>query len=121
MEFQTLAGGRTEARGNAARILLKLFPALPGYQGMNTLLKILLLAVLVVLAFHFAPILLVPIVLLAAGLIALWITVSVAAIILLIVALALIAGLSPIWIPVLALVGLIALCRSGSRRAVARS
>lgn len=121
MEFQTLARGPTEARGNAARILLKLFHPPAGYQGMNTLLKILLLAVLVVLAFHFAPILLVPIVLLAAGLIAVWITVSVAAIILLVVALALIAGLSPIWIPVLALVGLIALCRSGSRRAVARS
>lgn len=83
---------------------------------MTTFLKILVLLVLAALALKFAPILMLPIGLLVAGLLALWATVSVAAVTLLALFFALAVGLSPIWIPVLALVGLIALCRGGSRR-----
>jgi hypothetical protein len=83
---------------------------------MTTFLKILVLLVLAALALKFAPILMLPIGLLAAGLLTLWATVSVAVVALFTLLLVLAVGLSPIWIPVLALVGLIALCRGGSRR-----
>lgn len=83
---------------------------------MNTFLKILLLLVLAVVAVKIAPILLLPVGLLLAGLLTLWATVSVAAVALFVLLVVLAVGLSPIWVPVLALVGLIALCRGGSQR-----
>ncbi len=86
---------------------------------MNTFLKILLGLVLLVLAFKFAPVLMLPFGLLAAGLLLAWVTVSLTVAGLFAVALVVVAALAPVWLPVLAIVGLIALCRGGARRTAA--
>ena len=93
---------------------------------MKTALKILLGVVLALVAIKLLPILLFPI---GIGLVALLVVVAVALAVVLAVAgagfaaagvilgvaVALLAALSPVWVPVLAVVGLIALCRRSRR------
>ncbi len=83
---------------------------------MTTFLKILGLVLLTAFILKFAPILMFPVALLLVGVGAAWLVFSVIVVLLLTVVFALLAGLSPIWLPILALIGLIALIRSGSRQ-----
>lgn len=84
---------------------------LRGISGMKTFLKVLLMVVAVILAVKLLPIAFVTgcaVAALLAGLAVLG--VSLAAV-LFCAALAVVALLSPIWVPVLAIVGIVALCR----------
>jgi hypothetical protein len=95
---------------------------------MKTFWKILLIGLLVLVCLHLCPVLLVPVMLgfaallvigslLAGGLAALAATGLSLVAGLLAVALVVLAVLSPIWLPVLAVVGLVSLCRRGRRTA----
>jgi hypothetical protein len=91
------------------------FGGLPGFCGMKTFLKILLVLVVAVIAVKLLPLTLA---LGAAIGVALVIAVALgfgAIAVLLCAAIVLVAVLSPIWIPVLALLGVIALIKRGSR------
>ena len=85
------------------------FPAMPGSLGMNTFLKILLVAVLLIVAIKLSPVVFVAAVvgLAVAALLGVLGLSLIAA--LLAVALALVAALAPIWIPVLAIMGVVSL------------
>lgn len=96
------------------------------YAGMKTFGKILLFVVLGLVCVHFFPVLLLPLILgvvallvigtlLAGGLAALAATGLSVLAVLLTVVLVLLAVLSPIWLPVLAIAGLISLCRRPRR------
>lgn len=78
---------------------------------MKTFLKILAAVALVAVIWHFAPVLLVPVIILAFVSLAVGVVLGVLGLILLAgliaLALALIGALSPIWIPVLCICGLI--------------
>lgn len=87
------------------------FREVPGFLGMKTFLKVLLIVVAVVIAVKLLPIAFVvgcAVAALLAGLAVLG--VSLAAL-LICAALAVAALLSPIWVPILAIVGIVALCR----------
>ena len=91
------------------------FGGQPCFQNVKTFLKILLFAVVALMFVHFCPLLLVPLALVAGGAV----TVAAAGLSvvagLLAVALVVLALLAPIWLPLLALLGLISLCRRGHR------
>ncbi len=92
-------------------ILAATFREEPGFSGMKTFLKVLLIVVAVVIAVKLLPIAFVigcAVAALLAGLAVLG--VSLAAL-LICAALAVAALLSPIWVPILAIVGIVALCR----------
>jgi lysylphosphatidylglycerol synthetase-like protein (DUF2156 family) len=87
----------------------------PGSWGMKTFLRVLLVAVLVLVALKLLPVTLALGCVLGAALLAalaVGLSLAVAA---LGVALAVAAALSPIWVPVLAIVGIVSLCRRGRR------
>ena len=87
----------------------------PCFPGMNTFLKVLLLAALLIVAIKFSPVLFIGVIvglILAALLGAVSISLVAA---LLAVVLALAVALSPIWIPVLVVLGLISLFRKNER------
>ena len=87
----------------------------PCFSGMNTFLKVLLLAALLIVAIKFSPVLFIGVIvglILAALLGAVSISLVAA---LLAVVLALAVALSPIWIPVLVVLGLISLFRKNER------
>ncbi|MFI5336861.1 MAG: hypothetical protein ACHQ5A_08760 [Opitutales bacterium] len=83
---------------------------------MNTFLKILGLAFLALLALHFAPVLCVPVILLALAVLATGLLLAGGAILVTVVVLAVVAGLAPIWLPVALVVGLIVLIRRRRHR-----
>ncbi len=93
---------------------------------MNTFLKVLIVLVAVVVAFKLLPVLMLPVVLGAVGLLlfAVLLIGGVAAMAgvglagitaILAVGLVVLTALSPVWVPVLVIVGLIALIRHGTR------
>lgn len=92
------------------------FAALPGFWGMNTFLKVFLLALLALVVIKLAPVLMIPAFIAFIGLLIAGIAMAGGLVLLLVVTLAVLAALSPLWIPVLAIVGLVALCRRGSRK-----
>ena len=115
--YNRLTGARPAARGRAATF----FPA-GGSRGMKIFLGIGLLLLLALAALKLGPVLLVPVVLVALVLLVSGALLlggfAVAATSLLFVAggllavvLAVLAVLSPVWLPVLAVLGLVSLCR----------
>lgn len=93
---------------------------------MNTFLKVLLFVILGLVCLKLLPFLFIPVALAFAGLLAVGAllmggvaTVAATGLTvvagILAVALVLVAALSPIWIPVLAIVGLVSLCRRGGK------
>ena len=125
--MQREAGSSTPFRSAAKNIGHATFPRVPGYLGMKTFLKVLLIAVLALAVLKLCPLFAVPVALALAALFIVTLVLaggaSVAilvilglAVALLGVALALVTALAPIWLPVLAVVGLIALVRRATRK-----
>ncbi len=85
---------------------------------MNTFLKVLLIALLVVIAVKLLPLTLLAGCIVAAGALAVVVVGASAAAVVTCVALAIAAALAPIWLPVLAIVGVIALIKRSRRTVV---
>jgi len=102
--------------GDKALCFSATFPGVPGFSGMKTFLKVLLMAVILILAIKFSPVLFIAAfagLFVAALLGAVGISL-VAALVAVVLALAI--ALSPIWITVLAVMGLISLFRKNEDR-----
>lgn len=82
---------------------------------MNTFLKVLLIALAVVVAVKLFPAALLAVCMLGGLSLLLLVLGASAAVVVLGVAIGLITALSPLWLPVLAIVGIVALCRRSSR------
>jgi hypothetical protein len=102
---------RADGRGDKALCFPQLSGPVPGFGNMKTFLKVLLLAVLLILALKFSPLIFL------AGVAGLVVAAVLGAVglsllaVLLAVALAFTLALAPIWLPVLAVVGLVKLFR----------
>jgi hypothetical protein len=93
------------------------FPAEPGFSGMKTFLKVLLIAALLIVAIKLSPVIFLGALLgLAAAAVLGAVGISLMAL-LLAVLLAFTLALSPIWIPVLVVIGLVSLFRGNGKPA----
>ena len=110
---------RQNARKNAgdkALCFSATFPKLPGFLGMKTFLKVLLMAAILIIAIKFSPVIFIGAIagLVVAGILGVVGISLVAALLAVLVALA--VALSPIWIPVLVIMGLVSLFRKNEER-----